>query len=180
MCLWLITQYRYKVTAHRNIHPRRNIILRDHSIDQCTNVHNCIVHCKLDPLEAVHVTQQTQSQRVASFTKEVNQRLANRPLVFNGRLANRGSTPLVKEATGDCSAANAVWGNLRLWQRALWVGVSNLPAPIYWTPRSKSWITIQIFHWSKSIWRFHLQTSSIFCRPQYLNSLRPHDTYIPQ
>ena len=37
---------------------------------------------------------------VASFTKEVNSRLAKRPLVFNGRLANRGLTSLVKEATG--------------------------------------------------------------------------------
>ena len=36
---------------------------------------------------------------VASFTKEVNPRLAKRPLKTNGRLANRGSTSLVKEAT---------------------------------------------------------------------------------
>ena len=37
---------------------------------------------------------------VASVTKEVNWRLAKRPLVFNGRLANHQSTSLVKEATG--------------------------------------------------------------------------------
>ena len=37
---------------------------------------------------------------VASFTKEVNPRLAKRPLKTNGRLANRGLTFLVKEATG--------------------------------------------------------------------------------
>ena len=37
---------------------------------------------------------------MASFTKEVNQPLAKRPLVFNGRLANRWFTSLVKEATG--------------------------------------------------------------------------------
>ena len=37
---------------------------------------------------------------VASFTKEVDPRLAKRPLVFNGRLANHGLTSLVKEATG--------------------------------------------------------------------------------
>ena len=36
---------------------------------------------------------------LASFTKEVNPRLAKRPLVFNGRLANRRLTSLVKEAT---------------------------------------------------------------------------------
>ena len=36
---------------------------------------------------------------VAYFTKEVNSRLAKRPLVFNGHLANRGLTSLVKEAT---------------------------------------------------------------------------------
>ena len=38
---------------------------------------------------------------VASFTKEVNQWLVKHPLVFNGHLANRGLTFLVKEATGD-------------------------------------------------------------------------------
>ena len=37
---------------------------------------------------------------MASFTKEVNSRLAKRPLVFNGRLADRGLISLVKEATG--------------------------------------------------------------------------------
>ena len=34
-----------------------------------------------------------------SFTKEVNPRLAKRPLVANGRLANLVLTSLVKEAT---------------------------------------------------------------------------------
>ena len=36
---------------------------------------------------------------VAYFTKEVNRRLAKRPLKTNGRLANRRLTSLVKEAT---------------------------------------------------------------------------------
>ena len=36
---------------------------------------------------------------MTSFTKEVNLRLAKRPLVFNGRSANRDLTSLVKEAT---------------------------------------------------------------------------------
>ena len=36
---------------------------------------------------------------VASFTMEFNPQLAKCPLVFNGRLANRGLTSLVKEAT---------------------------------------------------------------------------------
>ena len=35
---------------------------------------------------------------VASFTKEVDPRLVKRPLVFNGRSANRGLTSWVKEA----------------------------------------------------------------------------------
>ena len=34
-----------------------------------------------------------------TFNKEVNSWLAKRPLVFDGRLANLGSTSLVKEAT---------------------------------------------------------------------------------
>ena len=38
---------------------------------------------------------------MASFTKEVNWRLAKLPLVFNGRLANCGLTSLVKEATAN-------------------------------------------------------------------------------
>ena len=37
---------------------------------------------------------------VASFTKEVNPRLAKRPLKTNGRLANLELTSLVNEATG--------------------------------------------------------------------------------
>ena len=37
---------------------------------------------------------------VASFTKQVNLRLAKRPYKMNGRLANRGLTSLVKETTG--------------------------------------------------------------------------------
>ena len=37
---------------------------------------------------------------MASFTKEVNLRLAKRPLKINGHLANRGLTSLVKGATG--------------------------------------------------------------------------------
>ena len=45
------------------------------------------------------VMQSSPEITVASFTKEVNLRLAKRPLVFNGRLANRGLTSLVKEAT---------------------------------------------------------------------------------
>ena len=36
---------------------------------------------------------------VASFTKEVNPQLAKRPLKINGRLAYRGLTSLVKQAT---------------------------------------------------------------------------------
>ena len=38
---------------------------------------------------------------VASFTKEINPRLAKRPLVCNGCLVNHGITFLVKEATED-------------------------------------------------------------------------------
>ena len=40
-------------------------------------------------------------ETVASFIKEVNPWLVKRPLISNGRLANRGLTSLVKEATGD-------------------------------------------------------------------------------
>ena len=46
---------------------------------------------------------------VASFTKEVNSRLAKRPLVFNGRLANRGLTSLVKWE--KCNYVLFLWRN---------------------------------------------------------------------
>ena len=41
---------------------------------------------------------------VASLNKEDNSRLAKHPLVFNGRLANRGLTSLVNKATGIASS----------------------------------------------------------------------------
>ena len=44
---------------------------------------------------------------MASFTKEVNPRLAKRPLVFNGCLANLGLTSLVKEATDNQELNNS-------------------------------------------------------------------------
>ena len=37
---------------------------------------------------------------MASFTKEINLRLAKRPLETNGRLANGGISSLIKDATG--------------------------------------------------------------------------------
>ena len=43
----------------------------------------------------------TWGRPAASFTKEVNPRLAESPLKTNGRLGNRGLTSLVKGATGD-------------------------------------------------------------------------------
>ena len=52
----------------------------------CTNIDRCVPPFRLP---------------VTSFIKEVNQRLVKRPLVFNGCLANRGLSSLVKEAT-DC------------------------------------------------------------------------------
>ena len=49
------------------------------------------------------------STPVASFTKEVNLRLAKRPLKTNRRLANRGLTSLVKEATDGLNTAVAAF-----------------------------------------------------------------------
>ena len=46
---------------------------------------------------------------MASFTKELNQRLAKRPLVFNGRLANRWLTSLVKNATLASNRVHQSW-----------------------------------------------------------------------
>ena len=51
---------------------------------------------------------------VASFTEEVNPRLAKRPLKTNGRLVNHGLTSLVKEAT----AVNPAACNWMAWQWA--------------------------------------------------------------
>ena len=45
---------------------------------------------------------------VASFTKEVKPRLAKRPLVFNGRLANRGLNSVAKVAAAAVACVNPV------------------------------------------------------------------------
>ena len=42
---------------------------------------------------------------------EVNPRLAKHPLVFNGRLANRGLTSLVKESTWPATANDSLTSN---------------------------------------------------------------------
>ena len=52
---------------------------------------------------------------VASFTKVVNPRLAKRPLKTNGRLANRGLTTLVKEATVAGQKSPRKHGFHQLW-----------------------------------------------------------------
>ena len=54
-----------------------------------------------------------QTTFVAYFTKEVNPRLAKRPLKTNGRL-NRGLTSLVKEATDDSSSRQMPWYRTRV------------------------------------------------------------------
>ena len=59
---------------------------------------------------------------MASFTKEVNRRLAKRPLKTNGRLTNRQLTSLVKEATG----VGRVFQPIRKWQLQIWSRTSTL------------------------------------------------------
>ena len=65
----------------------------------------CGITCTFDEAAACrggeHNGKVNSLRPVASFTKEVNWRLPKRPLVSNGRLANRQLTSLVKEATGD-------------------------------------------------------------------------------
>ena len=60
------------------------------------------------PPEPMLINSLAPGRPVVSFTKEVHPRLAKRPLVFNGRLANRGLTSLVKEATG-CNFKTAIF-----------------------------------------------------------------------
>ena len=56
------------------------------------------------PMKLVIVNLGDNLSPVAAFTREVNSRLAKRPLDFNGRLANRRLTSLVNEATDVCQA----------------------------------------------------------------------------
>ena len=51
---------------------------------------------------------------VASFTKEVNLRLAKCPLIFNERLANCGLSSLVKDATDDLSCGQVSETHLKI------------------------------------------------------------------
>ena len=56
------------------------------------------------------------------FYKEVNPRLAKRPLVFNGRLATRGLISLVKQATGrywQCFRLHKVASIYDIWNKSL-------------------------------------------------------------
>ena len=61
----------------------------------------------------------TQQPPVASFTKEVNPRLAKRPLKISGRLANRELISLVKEATGDRQGPST---RPLVWSSVFWPG----------------------------------------------------------
>ena len=74
------------------------------------NLHLTIRYMLLEPniviiVSAHDSTHNVAKPSVASFTKEGNPWLAKRPLAFNGRLANRWLTSLVKEATVDCLVA---------------------------------------------------------------------------
>ena len=66
-------------------------------------VNQFLFSCLLRLIIEIHYYLSSERRRpltVASFTKEVNRRLAKRPLKINGRLANSQLTSLVKEATG--------------------------------------------------------------------------------
>ena len=70
---------------------------------------------------------------MASFTKEVNLRLAKRPLKTNGCLANRSLTSLVKETTDPHSSNELILLFLPVFSVARGVGEMDLnraPTPI--------------------------------------------------
>ena len=72
---------------------------------------------------------------VASFTKEVNPRLAKRPLKTNGRLGNHKLTSLVKEATVVCFA--------EMLKRKLQI-LLNTPDPHKWAKGCLLWVLWKI------------------------------------
>ena len=104
---------------------------------------------------------------MAFFIKEVNSGLAKRPLVFNGRLANRGLTSLVKEATVGVDALMLFFSPMR-------------PSNIYIYPRLHGAIqkplillklnNIFLFHlYHRNICKNILTTSKI-CQHKWITS----------
>ena len=64
----------------------------------------CRIHCTWIKIPDIfytscHIYDTRYIRPLASLTREVNPRLANSPLIFNGRLANYGIISSVKEAT---------------------------------------------------------------------------------
>ena len=76
----------------------------------------------------------TTNTPVTSFTKEVNPRLAKRPLITNACLANLELTSLVKEATGvgGGGVTNGIF-SVRLFSKMFTIFKALVT---YWIPRS--------------------------------------------
>ena len=90
---------------------------------------------------------------VAPFTKDVNPRLAKRPLVFNGRLANRGLTSLVKEAAGRPHVI-------------IWTGPGILLIGPLWTNLMKFKSTFIYLHSRNAFDNVFRKLAAILPRPQ--------------
>ena len=78
--------------------------------------------CLITTLTICHDSRNEHYTSVASFIKEVNPRSIKRPLIFNGRSANRESASFVKEATGlsDCRLG------LQFYETTHWINVNSV------------------------------------------------------
>ena len=91
---------------------------------------------------------------MASFTKEVNPRLAKRPLKTNGRLANSELTSLVKEAIGR-------WWSISPW---LIITETSTLVPYHFTQvTATAYIQIICSHLKRVMWSRH-RSLSIVCQ----------------
>ena len=96
----------------------------------------------------------TLTSPVASFTEEVNSRLAKRPLIFNGRFAIRGLTSSEKGATGGLCDSGHMHGlnecpqthtphEITDFYSVPWICVLVVcKLPTKWLLRFRSWPTI--------------------------------------
>ena len=99
---------------------------------------------------------------VASFTKEVNSRLAKPPLLFKGRSANRGLTSLVKGATVDKPLSVIMWtNNGKLLIRTSGTNLSEILSEMYTFSFKKMHLKISSAKWRQFVLALYLHKTHL-------------------
>ena len=106
---------------------------------------------------------------MASFTKEVNPRLAKCPLRTNRRLANRGLTSIVKEAI-DGQIISKLYVEIKSWTPGRYV---------YFDLSCKDMIIKMLINDYVYIFYYHMQNLQVITQTQQRACLYPALSYRP-